>query len=327
MAAWERVLGIGTQESARFAQGTAELVNSKSVFRSLAAAWGVPVAEGRVVDRGPELVDCVSELLGRTGAVIVKQDVNSGGDGNVLVTTFDDCEQVGAYYVVQLASADRGTAAEGLGSFGLTSTAELPAGSSPARSIVEVYHPSSRALSAEVSVPRTGAPRLLSYSDLRMTETWMGSIYPPQDLAPGLHANLGAYVQQIAILAQQLGYYGPMNIDAIVNSSGELMFTEFNGRIGGTSGIDAIGRRVLGEDYFDRYVLASQIEVPSPAFNVLTKVLNERGLLFKRGSECGVVIYNDATDEKGTVEYIVVGRDWAQTSHCERQLKTILDEL
>jgi Pre ATP-grasp domain/PGM1 C-terminal domain len=326
-AGWERVLGIGAEESVRFAQGTAELVNSKSVFRSMATAWGIPIAEGRVVDHGPELVDCVSELLSHTGAVIIKQDVNAGGDGNILVTTVDEGKKVGAHYVVQLAAADRDTVARALGSFGLTDTPGLPAGSGPAHSIIEVYHPSSRDLSADVFVPRTGAPRLMSYSDLRMAETWKGSIYPPQGLALSLHAHLGAYMQQIAIMAQQLGYYGPMNIDAILTTSGELLFTEFNGRIGGTTGIDTIGRRLLGHDYLDRYVLASQIDVPTPAFNVLAKVLNERGLLFKRGSHNGVVIYNETTEEMGMVEYIVVGRDWEETSHYEWQLKKVLDEL
>jgi hypothetical protein len=327
VAGWGRVLGIGVEESMRFAQGTADLVNSKSVFRAMATAWGVPVAEGCVVDRGPELVDSVSELLSRTGAVIVKQDVNSGGDGNILVTTLDDCKQVGAHDAVQLAATDRDTVARALAPFRLTAAPELPPGSRPAHTIVEVYHPSSRNLYAEMFVPRTGAPRLMSYSDLRMTQTWVGCITPPQDLTPSLHGRLGAYVQQIATMAQQLGYYGPMNIDAIVNTSGELMFTEFNGRVSGATGIDAIGRRLLGRDYFDRYVLASQMDAPAPAFNDLMKVLNESDLLFKRGSHSGVIIYNDTTEEMGTVEYVVVGRDWGEAGNCERGLKKVLDEL
>lgn len=327
IAGWERLLGIGAEESVRFAQGTAELVNSKSVFRSMATAFGIPVPEGRVVDRGPELVDGVSELLARTGAVIVKQDVNAGGDGNILLTTVEGGKEAGAHYVVHLTATDRATVTSALRPFGLTEVPDLPAGASPARNVIEVYHESVRELSADMSVPRVGAPTLMSYSDLRMAETWKGSVYPPQNLTPRLHAHLGAYMQQVAIAAQQLGYHGPMNIDAIVTASGELLFNEFNGRVGGTTGIDTIGRRLLGQDYLDHHVLASRIAVPAPGSAILTKALKEQGLLFTPGSDHGVIIYNDTTEETGTVEYVVVGRGWEETSQREEQLGRVLNEL
>lgn len=327
IAAWERLLDLGAEDSVRFAQGTAELVNSKAVFRSMATACGIPVAEGRVVDRGPELIDAASELLARTGAVIVKQDVNAGGDGNILLTTIEGGKEAGAHFVVRLTATDRATVGAALEPFALTVVPNLPAGASPAHIIIEVYHQSARELSADVTVPRTGAPTLMSYSDLRMAETWKGSIYPPQNLTPRLHAHLGAYMQQVAIVAQQLGYYGPMNIDAIVTMSGELLFNEFNGRVGGTTGIDTIGRRLLGEDYLDHHVLTSRIDVRAPGSDVLAKVLKEQGLLFARGSGSGVVIYNDTTEETGTVEYVVIGRGWDETSRTEERLGAVLNEL
>jgi hypothetical protein len=325
-AGWQRLLGIGVAESERFAQGTAELVNSKMVFRSMATACGVPIAEGRVVDRGPELVDAVTELLSRTGGVIIKQDVNSGGEGNVLITSDNNIKQIGAYGVVRLTAADRDTVASALRPLGLADVPDLPAGASPAHSIVEVYHPSCRDLSSDVFVPLTGAPLLMNYSDLRMAPLWKGSVYPPQELEPSLHAYMGAYTQQIGIMAQQLGYRGIMNIDAIVNTSGELLFTEFNGRVGGGTSIDTVARRVLGQDYLTKYVLASQNEVEAPLLPVLLSNLRERGLLYKRGSRNGVIIYTDNTADLGTIEYIVVGRDWEETTYYERQLRKLLEE-
>jgi hypothetical protein len=327
IASWERLLGLGSPDSSRFAQGTAELVNSKSVFRSMATAFGIPVAEGRVVDRGPELTDAVFELLRHTGAVIVKQDVNAGGDGNILLTTARGGKEAGAHYVVHLASADRAAVVSALEPFGLTQTPVLPAGARPAHSVIEVYYESVRELSADMTVPRSGVPTLMSYSDLRMAETWKGSVYPPQDLSPRLHARLGAYMQQVAIAAQRLGYYGPMNIDAILTATGELLFNEFNGRVGGTTGIDAIGRRLLGQDYLDHYVLASRIDVAAPGCAILAKALDEQGLLFRPGSKRGVVIYNDTTEETGTIEYVVAGPDWEATSRTEEQLAAVLNEL
>ncbi len=66
--------------------GGAESLNSKVVFREIAAASGAPLAPGRIAANPAELADAMVELLPATGHVIIKQDINLGGVGNTVVT-------------------------------------------------------------------------------------------------------------------------------------------------------------------------------------------------------------------------------------------------
>jgi hypothetical protein len=326
-AHWQRVLGIGGRDADIYAQNMVELVNSKSVFRALAAAAGTPVAEGRVVDAGGELVDAVAELLDRTGSVIVKQDQNSGGDGNTLVSTDPLVEGIGAYGVLRVGpgatAGDLRAALPG----SLTRQPELAPGMRPARFVVEVYHPGSRTLSAELYIPRSGAPVLLNYGDMRMEPVWRGYVFPPQDLAPTLHARLCADSQQIAVLAQRLGYHGLINIDAIVDPAGRMLFNEFNGRAGGATNIDTIARRLLGPDYLDRHVVASRNSVRAPGIAELSWHLADQGLAYDPARRSGVVVATDNTPATGTVEYVVLGADREETGHMESLMERLCEKL
>jgi len=328
VAGWQRALGLDAAAAGQFAQSTADLANSKVVFRSLATACGVPIPEGRVADRGDELVDTVADLLGRTGSVIVKQDQNSGGDGNVLVSTVPGVVRFGAYHAVRPVSATAEDVRAALAPLGLADRPELPGGTAPARHVVEVYHPACRTLSAEVHVPASGAPVLVNYGDMRMEPQWKGYVFPPQDLPPARHAQLGAYSQQIAILAGQIGYRGLVNIDLIVDPTGQLLFTEFNGRAGGATNLDVMARRLLGPDYLDHYVLASHNGLPAPPLHVLLGELDRHGLRYEReGEPRGVVVATDNTPATGTIEYLVIGRDWPETRLIETQLNKVLEDL
>jgi Pre ATP-grasp domain/PGM1 C-terminal domain len=328
VAGWERSLGLAPAAAGQFAQSTADLANSKVVFRSLTTACGVPIPEGRVADRGDELVDTVVDLLGRTGSVIVKQDQNSGGDGNVLISTDPTVERFGAYHAVRPAAVDAAEVRAALAPLGLAERPELPGGTAPARHVVEVYHPACRTLSSEVYVPPSGAPVLVNYGDMRMEPQWKGYVFPPQDLPTSLHAQLGAHSQQIAILAGQIGYHGLVNIDLIVDPAGRLLFTEFNGRAGGATNLDVMARRLLGPDYLDRYVLASHNGLPAPSLPALLAELDGHGLRYQRGGEpCGVVVATDNTAATGTIEYLVIGRDWDETRLIEAQLDKVLEGL
>ncbi|WP_216210976.1 preATP grasp domain-containing protein [Amycolatopsis aidingensis] len=325
VAHWQRLLGLES-EWTPYAQNMAELVNTKSVFRTLAEAEGIPVPEGRVVDPGAELVDTVTDLLSRTGSIILKEDRNSGGDGNTLVTTDHDVRHIGAYHAVQLPASDCANVAAALDEIGLASPPAAPRFTSPAKFICEVYHPNARTLSPELHIPRTGTPVLLNYGDMRMEPVWNGYVIPPQDLAPPLHARLCAVSQQIALVAQRMGYQGLINIDAIVTPAGELLFTEFNGRAGGATNIDVIARRLIGPEFMDTHVLVTRNGMKSPRVGEVAGLLDDRGLHFDRAKSAGVVITtNNAA--LGTIEYVAFGRDWAEAESYELRLEELLREV
>ncbi|GAA2577094.1 hypothetical protein GCM10010399_03470 [Dactylosporangium fulvum] len=322
VAHWEQRLGLAVTPTP-YAQDLAALMNSKVVFRALALAAGVPVPEGLVVDPGRELIDAVTALLPKTGSVIVKQDHNAGGDGNVLVTTDPSVPGIGVFRTLRLDEPSRAAVTAGIATLGLAEFPTLHPGTAAARLIVEVYQPDALTLSSELYIPADRAPVLLNYGDMRMEPVWNGYVFPPQDLAGTLHARLCADSQQIAVLAQHMGYQGLMNIDAIVDSSGRLSFTEFNGRAGGATNIDVIARRLLGPTYLDEYVIMTRNGLPAPRVAELVEHLGRTGLAFDRGTRSGVIVAN--VDARGTIEYLAIGRDRAQAQEFEHGLEALLE--
>ncbi|WP_406229499.1 peptide ligase PGM1-related protein [Nocardia sp. NBC_01009] len=326
VAHWEHRLGLSTGAAA-YAQDLATMVNSKAVFRALAVATGTSIPEGCVVDAGPELLDATVELLDRTGSVIVKQDQNSGGLGNTLITTDPAITGFGAFHVITVDSDDdlttqlpRALRAHDLM---LGDRVELPRGATQARFIVEVYQPGTRSLSSELYIPPSGAPILRNYGEMRMEPMWKGFAIPPQHLPTTVHAEFGAGSHEIALTAQRLGYHGLINIDAIVGNDNQLTYTEFNGRAGGATNLDTIARRLLGQDYLHHHVLLTRIGVPAPRTCELVNQLTRTGLHFDSRRRSGVVI---AADDPitGTIEYLVIADDHTQAEDIELQLEALL---
>lgn len=321
---WERVLGVSDSPSVAFAQNLAELVNTKSVFRVLAHSAGLPIADGRVVTRGDELHDAVTELLPATGAVIVKQDQNSGGDGNVLVTLDPDIRGAGARWSVQVASLEAGQIRNALAEVGLDDQFDVPPGCSPAKYVVEIFYPHALSFYVELYVPRDAPPRICNYGDARMTPLWSGFEIPTQRLAAGQREQLCTQARILAALAQSIGYTGHLDCDAILTQEGRLIFNEFNGRTGGATHIDALCQRLLGADYLDKAVLLTRNAARSPEFHTLMLLLDDSSLKFQRERGTGIIITQDNTTETGTMEYIAVGRHREEAAAYEQRLEDAL---
>jgi len=323
---WERALGLSDTSSDIFAQNIAELLNTKSVFRVLAHSAGFPIAIGSVVTRGDELYDAVMELLPVTGAVIVKQDQNSGGDGNTFVTLDPDIRGAGARWSVQVASLETAVIRNALTEIGLGGRPDPPAGCSPAKYVVEVFHPHSLSCYVELDVPRDSPPRICNYGDARMTPLWSGFEIPAQRLTARQREQLCTQARRLAGLAQSLGYVGHLDCDAILTQEGTLIFNEFNGRVGGATHIDALCQRLLGPGYLDDVILLTRNSVRSPEFDKLMLLLGHNSLHFQRERGAGIIIAQDNTAETGTMEYIVVGRSRNEAIAYERRLEDILQK-
>ncbi|MFI9172415.1 preATP grasp domain-containing protein [Streptomyces lincolnensis] len=324
VVAWERGLGLSNASSDTFADNMAELVNTKSVFRTLARSAGFPIADGRVVIRGDEMYDAVTELLPVTGAVIVKQDMNSGGDGNVFVTSDPDIRGDGARWSVHTAGLEKTEIRRALSEAGLGAPPAIPAGCSPAKYIVEVFHPRSLSFYAELSVPPDAPPRLCNYGDLRMTPLWSGFEIPARRLTADQRERLCAQALRLAGLAQSIGYSGHFDCDVILTPGGELIFNEFNGRAGGATHMDVLCRRLLGDDYLDQVVLHTRNSVQAPEFRKLMLSLEENSLHFEHARGTGIIVTQDNTARTGTIEYVSVGRSHDEAASYERLLEEAL---
>lgn len=318
VAALAAALGVDTLEGAGgfVAGGGAELLNSKSVFRRIAAGRGLPIAEGAVCASRAHFEATLGRLLADGEAVIVKQDLNAGGFGNAVVTRGPERPYAGARQVLG-----------GVDPSGIAPVAERlwsdMTGLRNDRLIVERYRQPRRVVYSEFEVRSDGTPVYLNHGVMRMEPVWNG-FEIPGDLDRREDAAFLAWSSEFARLAGDLGYAGLINMDAVATEDGDLIFTEFNGRLGGCSHIHVLGERLIGPDYLARGVALSRNHVAAPPLRRLLAGLEEAGLSFDRETGEGTVVMTADDRLTGTVEYLVFAADRDRADHLERRVERLL---
>jgi pre ATP-grasp domain-containing protein/pheganomycin biosynthesis PGM1-like protein len=293
--------------------GGAETFNSKVLFRQLAATVGAPVPSGRIASTAHELGVAIGALLRETGRVIIKQDLNSGCDGNTAVTVFNETTLTGALNVRRThADADMATLAAQLW--------PLVALQRNTRVVVETYHRASQVYYSELWVPGPyGSPELLNFGEMRMEPTFIGFEIPSHRMLPFDIGDMTAHSMNLAREAGQRGFVGYLNVDSILTASGTLFFNEVNGRMGCCTNIDYLARQLAGEDYGRNRVVLTYNGVPATEFRAVVKALDEADVAFDKTSCTGVIVTIEDVARVGRLDYMVIGRDFAHARELENR--------
>jgi hypothetical protein len=121
-----------------------------------------------------------------------------------------------------------------------------------------------------------------------------------------------------------MGYSGYLNCDAILIPSGQVVFNEVNGRIGGCTHIHDLATRLFGDGYADRMTLLTRNKIKTGPFEEVLAVLDREDLLYRAGDEEGVVILTEDTTRTGTIEYLIAAESRADARDLERRTLTAL---
>jgi hypothetical protein len=305
-------LGDSTPGFAFVGQNGPELLNSKSVFRAVAAGVGAPIADGRVVSDRREAAARVWALLDAGRCVIVKQDFHVGGFGNEILSPVKGVQAIGASQVVTL--TDRVAVAEHVArQWSRYSNEERH------NVIVEDYAPDSVPLYAEAEITDT-ATSILNHGEMRMAPVFDGFVIPGKVTTPAQREAFLAAVTLLCEPVRAIGYRGLINIDGIVTPDGATLLTEFNGRLGGSTHLHEVGTRLVGPDYAERRFLATRNHWPVPSFDEALSRLRANGIAFDSASRTGVVITCDHSRLEGAVEYCVIATDVEQADEIEKLL-------
>ncbi|HEY7690030.1 MAG TPA: peptide ligase PGM1-related protein [Dongiaceae bacterium] len=283
-----------------FAQeGGCEMLNDKRTFRGLAAGRGIPLAEGEIVTSRDELDRAVSRLIGKTNAVIIKQDRHSGAEGNLVLSRLRSIGGEGALeaiYADDEAALRKAAAA----------IWERLAYYERAGLVVEVYFPASISLYAEFAVDsRRRAVDLLNWGEQRMEPVFTGFVIPPA-LPAFQGARFISGATELARIACDLGMTGRLSVDGIITPDGELVFNEINGRIGGCSQIHQIAELLLGPGYGDNAVIATHHKVPAPLFDEVIDIARAEGLHFDHAERRGIVVMAEDTRQLGVLDFLAI---------------------
>ncbi|MER5527199.1 peptide ligase PGM1-related protein [Streptomyces sp. NPDC002677] len=297
------------------------LVNSKAMFRAVAGGSGVPVPEGAVCTSREAALRTIVELLDDEAPLIVKHEFLSGGRGNEILSTGGSFRPIGARRVVRL--TDRAAVAAYL-----ADTWDWLSSGGRSRPVVERYHRDSAAyfsefLVGDATIRPTGDGELLS------APYAIGQVMPPVGLADDLLAALRAQGRRLAVPLQGLGYRGYVSADAIVTPEREVLFTEYNGRVTGSTHIyDRIGRLVVGPGYGTDRMILERVWPETwavPDFRTALRALTESGLAYDPATRTGVVFTN-AHDGRSGVMYCVVAEHPDAAWDCDRRLGDVFGD-
>ncbi len=315
-------LGIGAERQTRpfMRQGGAELLNDKRVFRSLAAGRGIPIAEGLVCDDPASLQAGIRALIDQTGTVIVKQDRHSGGLGNLIVTRTGDTAGLGAREIIKVSNETALADAAAAVWSRLAYLERVPL-------IVEAYYAVASVVTAEFQVDSAAnTVTFLNCGEVRQAPILSGLIMP-WSLTPYVAARFIAGATELARLTCDLGYDGLINIDGIVTGDGQVIYNEFNGRIGGCSHIHHILHGVAGSGYGERLVAASHSRDVSTDFERVAAVVGERKLGFDAQKGSGIILTAEDCAESAFLEYLSVAPTRDGVMRIEAEFELLLDDL
>jgi Pre ATP-grasp domain len=256
--------------------GLIRAANSKCCFRRLADELAVPVADGILCDALDGAVTdvpggVVTDDLGDT--VIVKERLSGGGLGNRVV------------------------AGDGV---------TPPSSGHPF--VVERFESFRSWPSADFVAYADGRIEFRQLSLMRITDhAYDGVVIPAREEATELLEDLLAIGRRLGRWWRRRGFIGWYDVDAGVTRDGRLVLTELNARCTGGTPIDAVARRLVGDDYQERAAIVSRehLRVPRPLDAVLRESM-DRSLVATPGRLTGIVPLWEAPQERA-LGYMAIG--------------------
>lgn len=293
--------------------------NSKAEFRKLSINNNIPIPEGAVCSNQQELAVSLQHFLKVTGQVIIKQEYNASGKGNIGIS-FSSQHFVGVVKTIML-NKDQciNQITEQLWMDYTNSLTKLL--------IIEVYYPNKGSFTAQFfSPPRGQRVALLGYSEILMEGRWVGVQMPPRELSQEQTKALIAYSKQYACIMQERGYQGYLCCDAILTNDDRILFTEINVRPGAETHAYVLAQYLFGVDYQKKMVVSTRNGFQTDSFLNLYQKLEDKNLLFKSGDAAGVVLLTIDDAYSRQFEYLVVARDLEGVYSLEKELNSMLQE-
>lgn len=300
------------------AQGGGFLVNSKSAFRAVAGGAGAPMPEGAVCTSKAVAEHAILDLLDGGEPVIVKHDFLSGGRGNEILTTGAAFRPVGARRVVTVdgRAAVRAYLEENWGWL---------SGEGRGRPVAERYHRDSSAYFVEFHV---GDDEIIygCAGELLSAPYAVGQVMPPNGLAGAAMDALVAGGRKLAEALRAIGYRGVLSPDSIVTPDGDVLFTEYNGRVTGSTHVyRGIGARVVGQGFGQDRMILDRVWPEGWSVTGFADALDRltaAGAAYDPVTRSGVVLSNPFDGRNG-VMYCVVAPDMDQAWAMDRELREV----
>jgi hypothetical protein len=308
VAAFADAAGAGEAMAGRgfFAQSGDHLANSKASFRSLAAGADVAIPPGLVCGSEQAGRLALGALLEPSGAVMLKHEFASSGWGNEILSVGGPVELVGAHRMTTVSGQAEAESYLGERWPALT-------GHGRHRLVIESYVADSRTVWAEYAIGDDGVSLGAVGALVPTQHGGPTQVIPAPGLDEEVRSRLCAGGDRLCAALRAVGYRGTMSADAIVTPAGEVLYTEMNSRItGSTHTYRVLGERLVGAGFGeDRLIIEREPPIPAdrfPSFAALLDRLEAAGLGYRRESRSGVVLVLPSDPARRSLRYVVVER-------------------
>jgi biotin carboxylase len=290
------------------------LINSKAVFRAVAAGIGLPIAPGVVTGSREHAELTINAILDEGHGVMVKREFAGGGFGNELLCRTEGARLAGAPNIAVL--PDAAAVASYLGQRWSWLT-----GGRNDRLVIERYFADAVTVYAEFDATDEGCV-LRGTGEILMEPVAVGEIIPPQSITGDKRSELVELARRICEQVRDMGYRGNICADAIVVPGGDIVFTETNGRLTASTHLHhnlighVVGPRYKGERVFlERAGLLTASSYPEAI-----EQLDASGLGYDPATRLGVVLTANYVPINGKITYCVVAEDLQAARSVEAKL-------
>jgi hypothetical protein len=288
--------------------------NSKAEFRDMSIKNNIPIPEGIVCRSEETFATSLKYFLKITGQVIIKQEYNASGKGNIGISFSQDQHFVGVIKTIILKKDQciNKVASNLWSTYNNLRNALF---------IVEVYYPNKGTFTAQFLVSsRELEPVLVNYSEILMGSRWVGVQIPPSTLSSTQIKDLIKHSKQFAYLMQMRGYQGYLCCDAILTHDNKIIFTEINVRPGAETHAYVLAQHLFGVGYEDRMVVLTRNGLKTDSFINTYQHLSDNNLLLNSDNNTGIILLTvDDTDSK-QFEYLVAAPDLKSAHALERKI-------
>lgn len=294
-------------------------MNSKAEFRKISISNNIPISDGRVCLTQEALAEAVTFLLKSTGQVIIKQEYNASGKGNIGISFTENQHFVG---VVKTIIIKEDQCIKKIASQLWSEYVNLH---NPLL-VAEIYYPNKGTFTAQYwSPPRGLDPILLSYSEILMESRWVGVQIPPKKLLAEQIKTLLTYSKKFACTLQELGYQGYICCDAILTNDDKILFTEINVRPGAETHAYILSQHLFGAGYEDKMIVLTRNGLKIDSFIKTYQQLEAENLLLNCENNAGIVFLTVDDTYSNQLEYLIAAPDLVVAAEIEKKLNNILD--
>jgi len=297
-------------------QGGGRLVNSKAVFRAIAAGADVPLPEGAVCAQRESAEEAIARLITRGCPVMLKHEFRAGGRGNEILSPAAGLQPIGARRTV--VCADRAEI-----SAYLKERWDWLTDRGQHQLVVERYFPEHTAVFAEFSITDDG-PQFGGDGEMLSAPMAIAEVMPTQRVSKPVLTELIEAGRRLCDSLYVMGYRGILSADAIVTADEQIVFTEYNGRVTGSTHIyDVIGKQIVGADCARNRVLFEREGWSAPSFQAALEGLAAKGLAYDPASRTGVVLVMAFNPTDSTIRHCIVAETLDLATECQRSMDAL----